>query len=169
MPVMCAKLLESFPTDRGATLGLYPAIKRSVVRALSVLRYPSPNCDQAKARRSAQAADFVQTHCSRYADHWVGRPRAMFAKSTEARRQEPRPPYRLFADPTRDRCGNVWYCGERTRERTWRYRRERPHSRQLGTLRGVQALLSHAIVGALTSCACACPVAEEEKCARPSK
>lgn len=31
--------------------------------------------------------------------------------------QEPRPPYRLFADPTQDRFGIVRYCGERTRER----------------------------------------------------
>jgi hypothetical protein len=120
----CDKVLHYLTIDRGAPWSLYPAIKRSVVCTSPVLRYPSPNCDQAKARRSAQAADFVQTHCSRYADHWVGRLRVMFAKSTEARMQEPRPPYRLFADPMRDRFGNLRYCGERTRERTWRYRRE---------------------------------------------
>lgn len=65
----CDKLLHCLTIDRGAPWSLYPAIKRSVVCASPLLRYPSPNCDQAKARRSAQAADFVQTHCSRYADH----------------------------------------------------------------------------------------------------
>jgi hypothetical protein len=117
----CEKSLHCHMIDRGAPWSLSPAIKRSVVCASPVVRYPSPNCDQAKARRSAQAADFVQTHCSRP----LGRsPARHVRKSSEARMQEPRPPYRLFADPTRDRFGNVRYCGERTRERTWRYRRE---------------------------------------------
>jgi len=67
-----------------------------LVCASPALRYPSPNCDQGKARRSAQAADFVLIHCSRSVDDSVDRSRVMFAKSTEARMQEPRPPCRLL-------------------------------------------------------------------------
>jgi len=93
----------------------------SCYQTVDISRLVSPalsfaSCDQAKAKQSVQAANFVQIHCSRSGDPWVDRPRVMFAKSTEARMQEPRPPYRLFADPTRDRRGNVRDCAERTRD-----------------------------------------------------
>jgi hypothetical protein len=44
----CDKLLHWLTTDRGAPWALYPAIKRSVVCASPVLRYPSPNRHRTK-------------------------------------------------------------------------------------------------------------------------
>ena len=62
-PVTCAKLLESLTTDRGATLRLYPAIKRSVVcaadPALSFAKPPSDK-DQDKRNASRLRADLAQ-------------------------------------------------------------------------------------------------------------
>jgi hypothetical protein len=52
----CDKLLHWLTTDRGATLRLYPAIKRSIVCASPVLRYPSPNRHRTKTRTSRRRA-----------------------------------------------------------------------------------------------------------------
>src|SRR5271166_2246756 len=52
----CDKALYYLTTDRGAPCALYPAIKRSVVCASPVLRYPSPNRRRTKTRTSRTRA-----------------------------------------------------------------------------------------------------------------
>src|SRR5260221_7055695 len=52
----CNKPLHRHTTDRGAPCALYPAIKRSVVYASPVLRYPSPNRHRTKIRTSRTRA-----------------------------------------------------------------------------------------------------------------
>jgi hypothetical protein len=52
----CNKPLHLHTTDRGAPCALYPAIKRSVVCASPVLRYPSPNRHRTKTRTSRTRA-----------------------------------------------------------------------------------------------------------------
>jgi hypothetical protein len=55
-PESCDKPLQCHTTDRGAPCALYPAIKRSVVCASPVLRYPSPNRHRTKTRTSMTRA-----------------------------------------------------------------------------------------------------------------
>jgi hypothetical protein len=77
---------DFFSSPTGAHIApFYLAIGRSVVCTPPVLRCPSLNCDQTKIWRSAQAAVFVQTHCSPDADSLAALACVMFTKSTEAR------------------------------------------------------------------------------------
>jgi hypothetical protein len=64
----CNKPLHRHTTDRGAPCALYPALKRLVVCASPVLRYPSPNCDRRKDKPTAPAVNFEQIRCGRCAD-----------------------------------------------------------------------------------------------------
>jgi hypothetical protein len=52
----CSKPLHRHTTDRGAPWALYPAVKRSVVCASPVLRYPSPNRHRTKTGTSRTRA-----------------------------------------------------------------------------------------------------------------
>jgi hypothetical protein len=63
----CSKPLHRHTTDRGAPCALYPALKRSVVCASPVLRYPSPNRHRTKTRTSGTqliSRVFVDRRCS---------------------------------------------------------------------------------------------------------
>ncbi len=64
----CNKPLHCHTTDRRAPCALYPAIKRSVVCASPVLRYPSPNRDRRKDKPTAPTVNSEQIRCGRCAD-----------------------------------------------------------------------------------------------------
>jgi hypothetical protein len=119
-----------------------PTIARSAVPTPPSLRCTSPNCDQAKTRRSARAAVSVQTECSRYADALIGRTYVMFVKSTEARTQELQRLCRLFADRMQDgdkqvALGPTWYCPMLRMATIKRTRTLHPAS--LGSIKGENA------------------------------
>jgi hypothetical protein len=119
-----------------------PTIARSAVPTPPSLRCTSPNCDQAKTRRSARAAVSVQTECSRYADALIGRTYVMFVKSTEARTQELQRLCRLFADRMQDgdkqvALGPTWYCPMLQMATIKRTRTLHPAS--LGSIKGENA------------------------------
>jgi hypothetical protein len=63
----CDKSLHCHTIDRGAPWALYPAIKRSVVCASPVLRYPSPNCDRRKDKPTVPAVNSEQIRCGQCA------------------------------------------------------------------------------------------------------
>jgi len=54
------------PTAPANPVCFYSAVKRSVVCASPVVRYPSPNCDQAKIGKGIARADSVLVLCRRY-------------------------------------------------------------------------------------------------------
>lgn len=62
----CDKVLHYLTIDRGAPWSLYPAIRRSVVCASSILRCSSINCDEKKQEehhKSTLRAHFVHSIC----------------------------------------------------------------------------------------------------------
>jgi hypothetical protein len=78
----CDKPLYCHTTDRGAPCVFYPAIKRSVVCALSFVRCSSTNCDEAKTGKSITKADSAPVWRDRYAKssvtaHLVGGHRSL--------------------------------------------------------------------------------------------
>ena len=58
----CDKLLHYLTIDRRAPWSLYPAIKRSVSRASSVVRHSSTNCDEPKSISSAVFPRLLRQH-----------------------------------------------------------------------------------------------------------
>jgi hypothetical protein len=64
----CDKSLHCHTIDRGAPWALYPAIKRSIVCASPVLRYPSPSRHRTKTRTSRTRAG-----CARIWRSWISR------------------------------------------------------------------------------------------------
>jgi hypothetical protein len=64
----CNKPLHCHTTDRGAPCALYPAIKRSMFRVLSVVRCSLLNCDQTRAKLGAHQPYQSRICCSNCAN-----------------------------------------------------------------------------------------------------
>ena len=111
----CGKPLYHLTSDRAARCGFYPAFERSwsaPPRSCAMLRQFRSRKSQAKSPGSKLRADLSQS---------LRRPLRRCRRvlhAPEARMQERGRGIRLFADPTRNRCGSVRCRGERTRE--WR-------------------------------------------------
>jgi hypothetical protein len=120
----CDNSLHCHTIDRDAPWSLYPAIKRSVVCASPVLALSFAKLrsgkSQAKRPGSRPRADSLHSLCRSLGRSPV-RHVHRIDRGKDAGTAAAVP---VFADPARDRFANVRYCGERTRERTWRYRRE---------------------------------------------